>query len=88
MTDEDETRRAELFEEAVRTYLVDAANAASVPDRATSIVSLGDEPRVALRDSAGLPLGTVTWERGVGAVFEPPTRVTVVDHVRGLRHKE
>lgn len=81
----------EAFEQAVAVYLRehadDSSGAVRVADRATSIVKLGGAPSVTLRDSNGVPLGTIAWY-GAGAAFEPPTRVTVVDHFQSFRAKK
>jgi hypothetical protein len=79
----------EAFEEAVKVYLSYHANdegaALRTADRERSIIKLSINPQVTLRDSLGVPLGTIAWYTDSGPAFEPPTRVTVVDHFQTLK---
>jgi hypothetical protein len=85
----------EAFERAVSTYLEQEAEGLTggsrPPDRTRSIVIIAvGNATVILRDTAGVPLGTVNWY-GYGEpepTFEPPTRLTVVDHFQSLRPRE
>jgi hypothetical protein len=85
----DEVEEDRLFQEAVGAYLahqgLDAPGETPRPDREMSHVRLGADRAVALRSREGAPLGTVVWYDDSTAVFEPPTKVTVVDHFNGLR---
>jgi hypothetical protein len=86
MTDE------EAFELAVTTYLQEESDGrggdARRPDQSRSIVILAlGVGTVILRDQAGVPLGTVSWS-GYGVplpAFEPPTKLTLVDHFQSLK---
>ncbi len=85
---DDEATRDRLFEEAVRTYrehyAMDEAELELRPDRYMSRIVTGAEATVVLMDADGVPLGSVVWIGDV-RTFEPPTRITVVDHFQGLR---
>jgi hypothetical protein len=78
-----------LFQEAVRAYLEHQGDEGSLdaqkPDREMSLVRVGADRAVALRNRDGAPLGTVVWYDASTPVFEPPTKVTVVDHFSALR---
>lgn len=84
---DDDSERARLFADAVRIYLEhwrpESLASALQPDLAMSAFMHG--PSVALRTREGVPIGTVAWEGGQTATFEPPTKVTVVDHFESLR---
>jgi hypothetical protein len=88
MVDPDAATKDALYEEAVRTftehYAGDAAARARTPDRNLSRFTLTKDPTVVLMDTKGVPLGTVTWADGRPS-FEPPTKITVVDHFQGFR---
>jgi hypothetical protein len=81
----------EAFDEATRVYKLEHANdpvaSARVADRERSIVKLGSAPAVTLRDANGVPLGTVVWYGDASPAFDPPTKVTVVDHFQSLPKK-
>jgi hypothetical protein len=88
MVDHEDARKDRLYEEAVRVYtdhyVMEPVAGARQADRRFSRIKAGDEPSVVLMDTNGVPLGTVVWFDGK-ATFEPPTRITVVDHFQGLR---
>jgi len=91
MVDDEDARKDRLFEDAVRAfhahYAMDETGRARQPDRQSSRIQIGAEPTVVLMDPKGVPLGTVIWSADSQATFEPPTRITVVDHFQGLRPK-
>ncbi len=88
MTDPDAATPDELFAAAVEVYrghyAMDAAAGAREPDRARTRFVVGKDPTVVLVDTNGVPLGTITWFEA-RAAFEPPTKITVVDHFQGFR---
>jgi hypothetical protein len=91
MSDDGEMGEDRLWLEAVKAYNSHHTSrdpGAPQPDRAASRIFTGPEATVTLRSAAGLPLGTVSWYGQTSAAFEPPTRVTVVDHFQGLRPKK
>jgi hypothetical protein len=88
---EDKRKRDQLYADALRAYLEhrggDGGSDPLEPDPDTSRITLPTiamEATVALRTRDGVPLGTVSWF-GDSVAFEPPTKVTVVDHFHGLR---
>ena len=93
MGDESDEAQQRLYEDAVKSYLEhraagEVAGEARMPDRAKSLVKSGPDPSVILRDHGGTPLGSVAWFSGSEAVFEPPTKITLVDLFHGLRPKK
>jgi hypothetical protein len=90
MADEQVPKEAEVWEEAVKAYAAHHAGQPDIaePDPTASKVILGAESIVILRTVDGLPLGQVSWYAGGEAIFEPPTKVTVVEHFQGLRPKK
>jgi hypothetical protein len=88
MADDEDLTKDAMFMEAVAVYTehyaMDTAALARQPDRRLSRITTGREATVILMDTKGVPIGTVIWSVEGKPFFEPPTRITLVDHL-GLR---
>ena len=83
----------EAFTQALATYQEmnagEPRGETRQPDRMKSIITVDPAgPTVILRDASGVPLGTVVWYGESNATFEPPTKLTVVDHFHSLRSSQ